>query len=132
MHVLLIGTSRLLLKALTQALEDEGVAVTSAWDAGEAETRVRTAAYDVLVVDLAPPEEAGLELLRRWRAASLPTPVLALTAADGPDGRTRTVPEVSTWLTKPFGLDEFLDRVRAVADGGAGPIPIRAFDYAHT
>lgn len=115
MHVLLIGAYRLLVKALKQGLEEEGFTVAVAHDAAEGDLRLRTAAYHVLILDLTPPQEAGLALLRRWRRAGLQTPVLVLTGP-GTDDRTGALDAgANDWLTKPFELEELLARLRAVA-----------------
>jgi DNA-binding response OmpR family regulator len=116
MHVLLVGHYKLLVKALKLGLEEEGITADIAHDGHEGDIKVRTAAYDAIVLDLKHPHEAGLALLHEWRRAGLNTPVFVLTAPGPDDHATRTLrAAASDWLTKPFGLDELLARLRAVA-----------------
>jgi DNA-binding response OmpR family regulator len=116
MHVLLVGHYKLLVKALKQGLQEEGFTADVAHDGQEGDTKVRTAAYDAIVLDLKHPHEAGLALLHEWRRAGLNTPVFVLTAPGTNDRTTRALDTAACdWLTKPFGLEELLARLRAVA-----------------
>ena len=57
-----------------------------------------------------PPRADYGRLVRHWRGQGVRTPVLVLTA-----GSSATAEEC---LSVPFGLDELLARVRALARGG--------------
>jgi two-component system KDP operon response regulator KdpE len=68
---------------------------------------------DLVITDLAMPELDGLELCRRVRAIS-PVPIIVLSAK----GEEKTKVEAldigaDDYVTKPFGIDELLARVRA-------------------
>ena len=68
---------------------------------------------DLVITDLAMPVMGGLELCRRLRAIS-PVPIIVLSAK----GEERTKVEAldlgaDDFVTKPFGIDELLARVRA-------------------
>src|SRR5688500_7023991 len=68
---------------------------------------------DLVITDLAMPEMDGLELCRRLRAIS-PVPIIVLSAK----GEEKTKVEAldigaDDFVTKPFGIDELLARVRA-------------------
>src|SRR4026209_2965202 len=68
---------------------------------------------DLEITDLAMPEMHGLELCRRVRAVS-PVPIIVLSAK----GEEKTKVEAldsgaDDYVTKPFGIDELLARVRA-------------------
>jgi two-component system KDP operon response regulator KdpE len=68
---------------------------------------------DLVITDLAMPEMHGLELCRRVRAIS-PVPIIVLSAK----GEEKTKVEAldigaDDYVTKPFGIDELLARVRA-------------------
>jgi DNA-binding response OmpR family regulator len=115
MHVLLIGAYKPLVKALKQGLEEERFAVDVAYDAAEAEAKLRTSAYSVIVFDLVHPREVGLALVRCWRRSGVRTPVLALTPpGNGSDRAGAHDAGANDMLTKPFGLEEILARLRAV------------------
>ena len=68
---------------------------------------------DLVITDLAMPNVDGLELCRRLRAIS-PVPIIVLSAK----GEEKTKVEAldlgaDDYVTKPFGIDELLARVRA-------------------
>jgi len=68
---------------------------------------------DLVITDLAMPVMDGLELCRRLRAIS-PVPIIVLSAK----GEEKTKVEAldsgaDDYITKPFGIDELLARVRA-------------------
>jgi two-component system KDP operon response regulator KdpE len=69
---------------------------------------------DLVITDLAMPVVDGLELCRRVRAIS-PVPIIVLSAK----GEEKTKVEAldigaDDYITKPFGIDELLARVRAL------------------
>ena len=69
-----------------------------------------------------PPEKTGLEFVRELRAAGCGVPVLMLTEmASEADVVTGLDAGADDYLTKPFGFDELLARVRALLRrGGSG------------
>jgi two-component system KDP operon response regulator KdpE len=77
---------------------------------------------DLLVTDLAMPNMDGLELCRRVRAISR-VPIIVLSAK----GEEKTKVEAldvgaDDYVTKPFGMDELLARVRAALRRAATPV----------
>jgi DNA-binding response OmpR family regulator len=72
-------------------------------------------AYAVLVIDRGLPDGDGLDLVRRLRAAAIRTPCLMLTARDALHDRVDGLESgADDYLTKPFSMDEFVARVRAL------------------
>jgi len=71
--------------------------------------------YDVIVLDVMLPGPSGIEVVRALRAVANRTPVLMLTARDAAsdivDGLDAGADD---YLPKPFALDEFLARIRAL------------------
>jgi DNA-binding response OmpR family regulator len=71
--------------------------------------------YDVVVLDLGLPQRPGLEVLKHWRAAANPVPVIILTARDAwhekVDGFKAGADD---YLGKPFHLEELLARINAL------------------
>ncbi len=116
MKMLLLGSHKLLLKALKLGLVDEGFTVDVANVGPEGENSIRTRSYDMVVLDLVPPLETALSTLAAWRRAGLGTPVLVLTP-EGADGQNEGA-GATAWLPKPFGLDELLGKVRTLAGAG--------------
>jgi DNA-binding response OmpR family regulator len=72
-------------------------------------------AYAVLVIDRGLPDGDGLDLVRRLRAAGIRTPCLMLTARDALHDRVEGLESgADDYLTKPFSMEEFVARVRAL------------------
>jgi two-component system KDP operon response regulator KdpE len=112
--VLVIDDDPHLLKALRITLTAHGYAVDTAVDGGSALAAASRQAPDLLVLDLGLPDMDGTEVLRdlrRWSAA----PVLVLSARHGsPDKVGALDAGADDYITKPFGLDELLARLRAL------------------
>ena len=68
---------------------------------------------DLLIVDVMMPRMDGLEVTRRVRATST-VPIMVLTALDAEQDKVTALDlGADDYLTKPFGVDELLARVRA-------------------
>ena len=71
--------------------------------------------FDVVVLDRMMPGLDGVEVLRRWRAASIRTPVLLLTALGGITDRvTGLEAGADDYLVKPFAFAELAARLDAL------------------
>jgi two-component system response regulator MprA len=74
-----------------------------------------TRRFALVVLDVAMPAPAGLEVCRRLRAAGDRTPVLMLTArAAVPERVDGLEAGADDYLVKPFAIEELLARVRAL------------------
>lgn len=109
MKVLLLGSYPLLLRALEKALHEEGYTIDVADCGPDGDARVATADHDAIVLDLPRPGEVGLSRLRGWRHAGLKVRVLVLG-----DPGVSDDPAADDCLSKPFALEEFLSRLRAL------------------
>jgi DNA-binding response OmpR family regulator len=100
---------------LYKALLDAGIE-TDIFDRMEpASLAARDNAYAVVVIDRGLPDGDGLDLVRRLRAADIRTPCLMLTARDALHDRVEGLESgADDYLTKPFSMDEFVARVRAL------------------
>jgi len=130
-RVLLVEDHKPLVRSLRQGLEEEGYAVDTAFDGEEADHKGSTAPYDVVVLDVMLPKMDGLTLLQKWRKAGVKSHVLMLTARDHLDDKVKGLDAgADDYLTKPFELEEFLARVRALVRRGhqvKDPV-LRVFD----
>ncbi len=71
--------------------------------------------FDVVILDRMMPGLDGIEVLRRWRAASIRTPVLLLTALGGiADRVTGLEAGADDYLLKPFAFAELAARLDAL------------------
>lgn len=98
-------------------LEREGFQVRTARSGAEGLTRVKTAAPDLIILDLMLPELDGLEVCRRLRRdpVTASIPVIMLTAkADEVDRVVGLELGADDYVAKPFSPKELVARVRAV------------------
>lgn len=111
---------------IRQTLAEEGHCVTLAADSTQAMTMAQSFHFDLIVLDLMLPGKNGFEIARQLRAASIKTPILVLTARDSSADIVKALDAgADDYLTKPFSLDVFLARVRAVSRRGDIPQPVR-------
>lgn len=117
-----------LVSALRSGLGRAGYAVDAACTAVEATQKLATTVYDLAILDITLPDGNGLDLCRAIRRGEIEVAsgsdlrVLMLTARAGLADRVRGLDEgADDYLTKPFGIDELLARLRAVLRrSGAG------------
>ena len=70
---------------------------------------------DIMVLDVMLPDLDGFEICRRMRADQNDLPVLFLTARDAPADRLHGLTiGGDDYLTKPFGVDELVARVKVI------------------
>jgi two-component system KDP operon response regulator KdpE len=111
-RVLVVDDEPQIRRVLRLALSAQGLDVRTAADADAALDAVRDAPPDLVITDLAMPGVDGLELTRRLRAITA-VPILVLSVK----GEERTKVQAldagaDDYVTKPFGMDELLARVR--------------------
>lgn len=113
--VLIVEDEPSLAEVLTENLRDEGYEVATVADGAKALDRWRRHAPDLVVLDVMLPSLSGFELCRTMRSEGDATPVLFLSAR-GQAGDRVTGLEAGgdDYLTKPFHLQEFLLRVKAL------------------
>ena len=115
LRVLAAEDEALLSRQLVQALGEAGYAVDCALDGEQADFLIRTEEYDVVVLDLGLPKIDGLTLLRRWRDAGIPVPVLILTARGSWHEKVLGIDSgADDYVGKPFRMEEVLARIRAL------------------
>ena len=116
MKVLVIEDDRRMVALIEQALREEGYEVDVAYNGPKGLSLATGSQFDVIILDVMLPGLDGLELLRKLREAGNQTPVLILTARDS---RRDIVAGLDSgaddYITKPFGIDVFLARVRAAS-----------------
>jgi len=113
-RILVVDDERQITRVLRYSLASYGYEVQVAAGGEEALAAFSAWKPDIIVTDLAMPNMGGLELCRRLRAISA-VPIIVLSAK----GEERIKVEAldagaDDYVTKPFGMDELLARVRVV------------------
>lgn len=103
-HILLVDDNREFVIATKGFLEEEGFAVTEAYDGVEALQRVKEQTPDLIILDVMMPRLNGWDTLEALQSeeATAQIPVLMLTALDGPAAVKEGYDLGCTWFyTKP-------------------------------
>ena len=115
MRILVVEDDSLLAQGLTRILSRAGHAVDQAENGLQADKALRSAPYELVVLDIGLPDIDGFEVLRRLRRRHAATNVLVLTARDAVEDRVHGLDlGADDYLTKPFSVTEFEARVRAL------------------
>lgn len=121
MRVLLVEDEERIAADVTTALTAAGFLVEHLSDGEVAWYRGDTEDFDLIVLDLGLPKLDGLTILKRWRAGGLATPILILTARGQWKERVEGIDAgADDYLPKPFQMEEFLARARALIRRSAG------------
>lgn len=122
MKILAVEDEPAMAELLQSALSEEGHAVIVARNGQDALEFAQSSAFDLLVLDLMLPRLNGFEVAQQLRRVGIQTPILVLTARDASTDIVRALDAgADDYLTKPFSLDVFLARVRAVSRRGLIP-----------
>jgi two-component system, OmpR family, response regulator QseB len=121
MRVLLVEDDELIAHGILAGLRAHGLTADGVTTAAQADAALATIHCDVLILDLGLPDEDGMHLLQRWRAAGVTIPVLILTARDAVENRVAGLRAgADDYLLKPFDLSELVARLHALLRRAAG------------
>jgi two-component system phosphate regulon response regulator PhoB len=115
--VLVVEDETAIAELIAINLRHAGFEVAVVYDAEAAQSAIDRVLPDLVLLDWMLPGQSGLQLARRWRAASRTRdlPVIMLTArADEADKISGLDAGADDYLTKPFSTKELLARIRAV------------------
>lgn len=113
--ILVVDDDRELVELLKEYLAPEGFTVDAAFDHNSGWNKVLQGGDELVILDVMLPGGSGLELLKRMRAESNPTPVLLLTArGDAVDRIVGLEIGADDYLPKPFDPRELLARIHAI------------------
>ena len=136
-NILVVEDDRNISDLIRMYLEKEGFDVRIAADGGKAVEEYDRQAPDMVLLDIMLPGEDGITILRRLRAApdTARVPVILLTAKNTEYDKVVGLDTgADDYIPKPFGMMEFISRVKAVLRRGGsrteetlvhGPIQIR-------
>jgi DNA-binding response OmpR family regulator len=112
-RILLVDDEEAIQKLLTYPMEKEGYEVVQALDGEDALEKFRTESFDLVVLDIMLPGMSGIDVCRIIRAEST-VPIIMLTAkSDEFDKVLGLEIGADDYITKPFGIREFMSRLKA-------------------
>ncbi|MGH9158063.1 MAG: response regulator transcription factor [Acidimicrobiales bacterium] len=113
--VLVVDDEQYIRDLVSSALRIAGFLVRTADDGPGALRAIEAHQPDLVVLDVGLPRLDGFEVCSQMRAAGDDTPVIFLTARDAAEDRVSGFTKGGDdYVTKPFGLEELVARVRAI------------------
>ena len=113
MKVLVIDDEPPIRKLLRMGLTSQGYQIIEAGN-GKAALELMREAPDLVILDLGLPDIQGHELLRTIRSRNEKVPVVVLSSRGDEAGKVQALDlGADDYVTKPFGMDELLARMRA-------------------
>ena len=99
---------------LRTSLDAQGYQVIEAEDGEQALEAMRRSPADVVILDLGLPDIDGFEVIRRLRDKGSTVPIIVLSSRTDERGKVEALDlGADDYVTKPFGIDELLARMRA-------------------
>lgn len=121
MRVLLVEDDSSVVKTVELTLRAEGFICDSTTIGEDGLEIGKLYDYDIMILDLMLPDIDGYEVLRRWRAAKVTTPVLILSGLQEISDKVKGLGfGADDYLTKPFNKNELLARVQAIVRRSKG------------
>jgi two-component system KDP operon response regulator KdpE len=113
-RILVVDDEPAILRFLRAGLGSQGYVVLEAENGRKALDAVRSKRADMVVLDLGLPDIDGLEVIRRVRDAGSAVPIIVLSSRDSEAAKVQALDlGADDYVTKPFGVDELLARIRA-------------------
>ncbi len=114
LRVLIVDDEPPIRRFLRTSLTAEGYQVLEASDGSEAVSLVKRNAVDVLVLDLGLPGMSGFDVIHDLRVGGSAVPIIVLSSRTDEIGKVKALDMgADDYVTKPFGMDELLARIRA-------------------
>ena len=111
--VLVIDDEPPIRKLLRMGLSTQGYQIIEAPD-GKTALNLLSREPDLIILDLGLPDIPGHELLQRIRARNERVPIVVLSSRGDEAGKVQALDSgADDYVTKPFGMDELLARMRA-------------------
>jgi two-component system KDP operon response regulator KdpE len=113
LRILIIDDEPPIRKLLRMGLSTQGYGVLEAPN-GKTALELLEQKPDLVILDLGLPDIQGLELLRKIRARNEGVPIVVLSSREDEAGKVQALDlGADDYVTKPFGMDELLARMRA-------------------
>ncbi len=115
MRVLVVEDEKYMNRIISKKLKVEGYSVDSCHDGEEAINYIKSASYDIIIMDIMMPQKNGYEVLKEIRYEGNSVPVLFLTAKDALEDRVKGLDlGADDYLVKPFHFEELMARIRVM------------------
>jgi DNA-binding response OmpR family regulator len=123
--ILVVEDESKVARFLKRVLSEEGYIVDICSNGGDA-IRQAHSGYELIVLDWMLPDVDGLEVCRTLRRSGTTIPILMLTARGEVSERVLGLESgADDYLVKPFELDEFIARVRALLRRSVGFVKLK-------
>lgn len=114
LRVLVVDDEPPIRRFLRTSLSAQGYRVIEAENGLAVLTLMANHPPDVIILDLGLPDIDGIEVIRRLRDGGATVPIVVLTSRTDESGKVRALDlGADDYVTKPFGMDELLARLRA-------------------
>ncbi|MDY0881586.1 response regulator transcription factor [Dongia soli] len=126
-RILIVDDEPAIRRFLRSSLIAAGFAVEQAETGADALTLNRQMKPDLVILDLGLPDLDGLDVIRQLRATSS-VPIIVLSVRNDESGKVVALDNgADDYVTKPFGVEEMLARIRAalrhrLQEQGHGPV----------
>ena len=112
-RILVVDDEPAILRFLQTSLESQGYLVRTAANGRTALDLLRKNMADLMILDLGLPDMDGLEVVSRAREADKNLPIVILSSRDNERAKVAALDlGADDYVTKPFGIDEVLARIR--------------------
>ncbi len=112
--ILIVDDNEMIIKFVRANLEAEGWQTVMAMDGDEALQLIQKQLPDLMILDIMMPNVDGFEVLRRLPEGSQ-IPVIMLSVKEGIADKVKCLNlGADDYITKPFGVDELIARVKAM------------------
>ena len=113
-RILVVDDEPAILRFLRAGLGSQNYLVIEAQTGQAAIDAARQHRADLIVLDLGLPDIDGLEVIRHLREAGVALPIIVLSSRENEAAKVTALDlGADDYITKPFGIDELLARIRA-------------------
>ncbi len=121
MRVLLVEDDPSTARSIELALATEGIVCDTSGLGEEGLELGQIYDYDIIILDMMLPDIDGFEVLRRFRATNIKTPILILSGLTGSDSKIKGLGiGADDYVTKPFNRGELVARIQAIVRRSKG------------
>ena len=115
MRILIVEDEKKIADFIKRGLKEEGYSADIAHDGEKGHFLATTETYDLIVLDIMLPGMDGITLCKKLRNEKILPPILMLTARETVKDKVMGLDAgANDYMVKPFAIEEFLARVRAL------------------